>query len=188
MTICAHHIPDLDRFKPYYKSPMLMLGATGSACPGYPTARDYFGQWVGDGYQTLDLDGGDLRLDLNKDLGLNGLSVAFETVFNLGTIEHVWDANAAWVNALRMVKIGGHFLTHSPVSGYKDHGLHLTSAPAIRAFVSKNGFTILDHWITKRPVGDVLWLAAVKDRHIENLADFEPAWQVYEAGQKKAVR
>ena len=186
MTIQAQHIPDLDRFKPYYAAPLLMLGATGSACPGYATAQDYFGQYVGGGYQTLDLDGGDLALDLNRDLP--GLSQAHRTVFNLGTLEHVWNAHNAWANALRAVKVGGHFLTHSPVSGYKDHGLHLTSAPAIRAFVSKNGFTILDDWHTKRPIGDVLWLAAVKERHIEDLADFEPAWQVYEAGQKKAVR
>ncbi len=188
MTIQACHIPDLDRFKPYYAAPLLMLGATGCNCPGYATARDYFGQYVGDDYEDLDLDGGDLRYDLNKDLGIYELSGVFGTVFNLGTLEHVWNCHNAWGNALRAVKVGGHFLTHSPVSGYKDHGLHLTSAPAIRAFVSKNGFTILDDWHTKRPIGEVLWLAAVKDRHIENLADFEPAWQVYEAGQKKAVK
>lgn len=186
MTIQAQHIPDLERFAPYYKPSLLMLGATGSNLPSYPTARDYFAQWVGDGYQDLDLDGGYLRLDLNKDL--RRLSQAYTTIFNLGTLEHVWNAHNAWANALRAVKIGGHFLTHSPVAGYKDHGLHLTSAPAIRAFVSKNGFTILDDWHTKRAVGDVLWLAARKDRHIENLADFEPAWQVYEAGEKKQVR
>ena len=197
MTIHPHHIPDLERLAPYYCAPMLMLGATTSAIPEYPTALNYFGQWVGEEYCDLDLDDGDLPLDLNleqKEYRVCGadkktkkivLTNAFNTVFNFGTIEHVWDANKAWSNALRFVKVGGYFLTHSPVAGYRNHGLRITSEPAIRAFVSKNGFQILDAWITTRPVGNTLWLAAVKEWHIEeNLA---PAWQVYEEGEKKAV-
>ena len=192
MSIHPHNLPDLERFGEYYSPPMLMLGATGSTIPECPMAQDYFAKWVGGDYHDLDLDGGDLALDLNNDLA--SLSASYQTVFNLGTIEHVWDTNHAWANALRAVKIGGHFLTHSPVSGYRNHGLHITTAPAIRAFVSKNGFTILDDWITRRvtpsgtEVGELLWLAAVKDRHIEDLTDFAPAWQVYEAGEKKQVR
>jgi len=83
------------------------------------------------------------------------------------------------------VEVGGHFLSHSPIKGYENHGLHITTAPAIKAFVTKNGFKILDDWTTKRPVGSILWLAAVKERHIYD--GFEPVWQVYESGQKKAV-
>ncbi len=185
MTIHPEHLPHLDRLRPYYSAPMLVLGETASAVPEYPSAREYFGQWVGKDYQTLDLDGGDLMADLNEDIGL---SQTHQTVFNIGTIEHVWNAHNAWANALRAVQVGGYFLTHGPVSGYHDHGLHVTSAPAIRAFVSKNGFTILDDWITTRAVGGALWLAACKNRHIEELGAFEPAWQVYEAGEKKQVR
>lgn len=194
MTIHPHHLPHLERLGEYMHAPMLMLGATDSAIPGFPTAREYFNQWVGNEYQDLDLDGGDLALDLNKDLGLNGLSQCYRTVFNLGTLEHVWNAHNAWVNALRAVEVGGHFLSHSPISGWLNHGLHMTNPAAIRAFISKNGFSILDDWVTqwKRPdktlQGEVLWLAAVKERHIEDLSAFDPAWQVYEAGQKKQVR
>ena len=165
---------------------MLMLGKTGMNVPGLTTAASYFSQWIGTEYSDLDLDGGDLGLDLNEDLA--DLSQSYGTVFNLGTIEHVWNVHHAWANALRAVRVGGHFLNHSPVSGYHEHGLHLTFAPAIRAFVSKNGFTILDQWTTKRGVGAALWFVAVKKKHIKKLSDFEPAWQVYEEGQKKAVR
>jgi len=185
VTIHPHHIPDLERLSQYMQPPMLMLGAHGSAIPGFKTAGEYFAQWVGGKYFEVDLDGGHWRRDLNEDLRF---PTCYGTVFNLGTIEHVWNVHNAWVNALRAVEVGGHFLNHSPVAGYRNHGLHITSEPAIRAFVSKNGFNILDAWITYRAVGDTLWLAAVKERHIEDLADFEPAWQVYEEGQKKAVR
>ena len=184
MSIHPEHVKHLERFAPYYQAPMLMLGATGSVLPDYPTARAYFERWVGDGYQDLDLDGGDLQLDLNRDIGL---LKTHKTVFNLGTLEHVWNAHNAWANAMRAVKVGGHFLSHSPISGYRDHGLHITGALAIRAFVSKNGFTILDQWTDRRPIGDILWLAAKKDRHIKELDGFEPTWQVYDAGKKKDV-
>lgn len=185
MTIHSQDIPNLGRLSKYFLARMLMLGDTASAVPEFPTAQDYFGRWVGGAYETLDLDGGDLQLDLNGDVGL---SQSHQTVFNLGTLEHVWNAHNAWANALRAVAVGAHFLSHSPISGYVDHGLHITSRPAILAFIAKNGFDVVEEWITRRKIGDILWLAAVKRRHIESLADFEPAWQVYEAGQKKAMR
>ncbi len=198
MTIHPHHVPDLEKLGPYYSAPMLMLGAQGCTIPGFKTAAEYFAQWVRGDYHELDLDGGDLRLDLNEDLNHvngqpGGLSHVYRTVFNLGTLEHVWNAHNAWANALRAVKVGGYFLSCGPVSGWINHGLHMTNPAAVRAFISKNGFEILGHWASrlKRPngsfQGDVMWLAAVKDRHIEKLANFEPAWQVYEMGKKKDV-
>ena len=192
MSINDIHLPHLERFRPYYRAPMLMLGNLGSAMPGYDTAREYFAQWVGDSYFTLDLDGGDLRLDLNKDLKLSQTfrdagAIQGRTVFNFGTLEHVWNVQNAWGNALRAVEVGGYFLSVGPVSGYKDHGLHVTSAAAIVSFVTKNGFTILDRWFTNREVGTNMWMAATKTRHIADLADFEPAWQVYADGEKQPV-
>lgn len=183
-----HHVPHLERLSPFYGSPMLMLGSTGSRIDGYGTARDYFGQWVDD-YHDLDLDGGDLCYDLNMDLPARD---TFETVINFGTIEHVWNVHNAWANALRAVCLGGHFITHSPVCGWNGHGLHMTFAPSIRAFVSKNGFEIVEDFTTRwpeegTPRAEFLWMAARKTRHIEFLEDFEPAWQVYEQGKKKAV-
>lgn len=180
-----HVMPSLDRWAPFYSGPMLMLGACGSNVPEYPRGRDYFARWVGTDYADMDMDESDLRGDLNADIGRDE---AFATVINLGTIEHVWNAHNAWANALRMVRVGGYFLSASPVAGYVNHGLHVTSAPAIRAFVAKNGFGIVGDFTTKRPVGENLWIAARKQRHVSRLSDFEPAWQIYEAGVKKDVR
>lgn len=167
---------------------MLMIGATGSAIPGYPTARAFFARWVGEGgYHDLDLDEvADLRLDLNRDL--MELAGGYMTVFNLGTIEHVWNAHNAWANAMRAVEVGGHFLSISPI-GRPDHAVHMTSHDAIRAFTSKNGFVIIEDRVRPwRSRGENLWMVARKERHIERLEDFEPAWQVYSRGKKGVIR
>lgn len=186
MTIHQHHQEHLVRLSPFYKSPMLVLGATGIVVPQYKTAAEYFGQWIGAHYEELDLDGGDLGLDLNEDIGL---SQSHATVFNIGTIEHVWNAHNAWANALRAVRVGGHFITHGPINGWVNHGIHGTNPAAIRAFITKNGYTIRDEWSSQwRNQGECLWLAARKDRHIESLDDYEPALQVYEGGKKSAIR
>lgn len=184
--IHPHLLPHLDRIAALgaFVDPMLMLGAQGSSTG--QGARETFGRWVGD-YRELDLDGGDLRLDLNADLV--EIEGAFGSVFNLGTIEHVWNAHAAWGNALRAVRTGGFLISHGPANGWVGHGIHLTHPEAIAAFVAKNGFTVLDRWTSRwREQGEVVWLVARKERHIGALASFEPAWQVYVAGQKKAIR
>ena len=86
-------------------------------------------------YKTIDPDGGDYN-DLTSDL--TSLHQTFETVFNLGTIEHIWDAHAAWSNALKLVKVGGYFVGVSPVHGYWRHGIHVTDPVAITTFIKKN--------------------------------------------------
>jgi SAM-dependent methyltransferase len=176
-------VPDLQRLAQGYRPRMLMLGATESKIPGYPTGRDWFRQFVGEEYDELDLCDGDLRLDLNADLGM--LSGKYTSVFNLGTIEHVWDAHRAWCNTLRAVEPGGWFLSHTPVAGwcdglgYLDHGLHLTLRPAILEFVELNGFVIVDQWDTKwRNRGRIMWLRAMKTEHLERIEDFRPPLQV----------
>lgn len=185
MTLQPDAVPDFARFAPFYAPTMLMLGATNSNLPGYATAREYFAQWVGVGYQDLDLDASDLRLDLNTDIGL---SRSHRTVFNLGTLEHCWHVSTAYANALRAVEIGGRFLNSSPFRGFESHGIHLTNPDAIRAFVTKNGFEIEDQWVSTWKSGkQVFWLAARKLRHIDDLDAFEPALQVYENGVKRPI-
>jgi|GEM_PF-2273040 len=185
--IQPHVVANLERWSEFYGASMLMLGATGSNVPEYPTARDFFGRWVGS-YADLDLDpAAKIQEDLNRDLA--SLSQGYDSVFNLGTIEHVWNQHNAWANALRAVAVGGHFLSHGPVNGWINHGLFMANPGAVRAFVAKNGFEVVDEFNTKwRQQGEVLWLAARKVRHIEDLSDYEPAWQIYEQGNKKAVR
>jgi len=167
--ILQAHIPHYERLRKFgaYRSPMLMLGQQEVRL-GVPTeAKTFFGV---DSYTTLDPDGGDLKLDLSAEWGY---CEQYATVMNLGTIEHVWDAHAAWANALRLVAEGGVFITVSPVGGWENHGIHITDERFIRAFIELNGFAISEHWLTRangevinaveRNNGDqLLWLLAEK--------------------------
>ena len=159
------------------------MGVEESKIPGYPLARDWFYQFVSDQYEELDMADGDLKLDLNADLA--ELGGRYQTVVNLGTIEHVWNVHTAYCNALRAVAVDGHFLCHAPVGGWQDeagcmnHGLHQTRADGIANFVEKNGFKVVDTRITQwRSRGRILWLRAAKERHVEALADFKPIYRL----------
>ena len=88
MTIINKHLKNYEKYRAYYKSPFLMLGNQATNMTISP--KEYFK--VND-YKTIDPDGGDYN-DLTSDL--TSLHETFETVFNLGTIEHIWDAHAAW--------------------------------------------------------------------------------------------
>lgn len=161
---------------------MLLLGDQVSRVLCADTAVKFFTAYGAETVTTLDPDYGDLELDLNTDLGM--IAGQYDSVFNLGTIEHVWNAHNAWANALRAVKTGGMFASHSPVSDYAGHGIHVTSAVYIQSFIAANGFDVIDAWITREHLGEVLWLAARKVRHIANLTEFSCPQQVYRSGRK----
>lgn len=181
-VILPEHLPHHRRLKAAgaFEPLLLMLGnqedRTGQAAA-------IFGA-----YTTLDPDGGDLRLDMNEDL--TDLAGRFGSVFNLGTLEHVWDVRQAYVNAARAVRLGGTFAGHGPVSGYQDHGVHVTDWRFVEAFLTLNGFRLLDSWLTDQqgnPVGGVVrgsgnvlhWCVARRERIVER---FRAPQQVFRGG------
>ena len=148
-----------------------------------------------DNYKTIDPDGGDYR-DITENLP--ELYNKFETVFNLGTLEHIWDVHTAWSNALKFVKEGGYFIGISPINGYYRHGIHVTDPISILSFIKKNGFEILDNFISL-PNGQVLdnsvllprkkklenrnlllWYVAKKISHLDQLL---PPTQIWSNGK-----
>src|ERR1051325_3132087 len=140
--ILQAHLPHYERLRQLgaYRSPMLMLGNQESHV-GDPA--EFFGV---EDYRTLDPDGGTYQADLNYWWGFNP---GFRTVFNLGTLEHVWDARVAWSVALSVVHVDGVFITVSPVGGWENHGIHITDWRFIRAFIELNGFAVMDAWLTR---------------------------------------
>lgn len=189
MTIIKSHLNNYEKYREYYKNPFLMLGNQDTNMDISP--QEYFDVSI---YKTIDPDGGDY-IDLTANL--KELYNSFGTVFNLGTIEHIWDAHAAWSNALRLVKVGGYFVGVSPIHGYYRHGIHITDPVAILTFLQKNKFEVLDHYIShkkgwaintieeamnsKRATNDILlWYAAQKIEHLENLS---PPTQIWNNGK-----
>lgn len=186
-------VPSLDKLRPYFQAPMLMLGKQRNPA-GYvfPCA-----------YQTLDPDGGDIAVDLSADIHtayagdveVRGPYLErFQTVFDLGTLEHIWDVHAAYVNAASMVRIGGHFIGQAPISGWEGHGIHLTSPWAIMDFFTLNGFALVQMWQTTangaawetpltRNMGKsiLMWYVA---RRVMLVERWKAPQQVYEKGVK----
>ena len=91
-------------------------------------------------YKTIDSDGGDYN-DLTSDL--TSLDQTFETVFNPGTIEHIWTPHAAWSNALKLVKVGGYFVGVVLCMDIGDMAYTSTTSCNYN-LIKKNGFELLD--------------------------------------------
>lgn len=172
------------------RSPLLMIGnqkcTVRERVKGGPdeeiAAGRFFERYGVSEYKTLDPDGGDYQHDLNESI--EDMDCGFATVFNLGTIEHVWDVHTAWSNALRMVATEGYFVTVSPVQGWDGHGIHITDRHAIRAFVKDNGFAIVEERCCVEARGVLLWLAA---RKLVHTTTFRKPQQVYTGGKKQRI-
>jgi hypothetical protein len=147
-VIADRHIPHHERMASHnaFQNPMLALGALECRIKGIDSSRQYFEQYGVTDYTELDLfNDSDLPYDLNYPLSPMSLN-KYNTVYNGGTIEHVWNAHQAWVTAISAVRVGGFFLNHSPSFGWREHGIHNTNQKFILSFLELNGFDIIDSW------------------------------------------
>ncbi|CAK8711350.1 hypothetical protein GCAAIG_00640 [Candidatus Electronema halotolerans] len=132
---------------------------------------------------SIDPDGGDFKIDLSdpRIFVVNpDIHRRFSVVYNLGTIEHIWDIHTAYVNASELCDMGGVFVNIVPVSGYALHGMHVTNHKYIEIFFLKNGYDILDIFYTSKEgesyeaptrwfTGDILqWIVARKCKFVES--------------------
>jgi len=138
--------------------------------------------WQLKSYTTLDLDGGDLKLDLDFDQPQ--LDQRWDVVINLGTLEHVWDVHQGYSTAARAVKLGGYFMGHAPCEGFAGHAVNITSKEAIRRFFEFNGFEIIDEWVQARKEGRIHWIIAHK---LEHRRDFSKPKQIWQSGRDAGI-
>jgi hypothetical protein len=108
--------------------------------PTCPTLREFL---VSRGYQdVLELDYQDKRAAMNWDLNLpipTDWHETAATICDIGTIEHIADSCQVLENYLRMAKVGGHIMIHTPVHGFFGHGLHTFSPEFIVETLKANG-------------------------------------------------
>lgn len=92
------------------------------------------------------LDYFDQRADLKYDLNFpvpEHEHHAYRVVFDIGTLEHVFDTKQCLENCLRMVKVNGLYFLHTAVNGYFGHGLHVFNPEGLFAALELNNFEIL---------------------------------------------
>lgn len=78
--------------------------------------------------------------DMNREIPA-GLENRFTAVIDGGTLEHVFDFPTAIRNSMRMLRIGGHFLSIAPTNNFMGHGFYQFSPELFyRVFSRENGF------------------------------------------------
>lgn len=109
---------------------------------------------------------------------------------DIGSMEHVFDTRQCLENCLRMVRMSGFYLLHTPVNGYFRHGLHVFNPEGLHDALEANGFEIVYERFSTRhggPVSDpererdvILWIVG---RKLREVGDFvSPQQRAYAHG------
>jgi SAM-dependent methyltransferase len=112
-----------------------------------------------------DYEGADVAHDLNVPLR-SELESKFDIVFDGGTLEHVFNVAEGLRSCMRMLKVGGHFIGHSPANNWFGHGFYQFSPEFFwRAFSPENGFEIL-RLVAYEPSGGGQWFEVRDPREV----------------------
>lgn len=83
----------------------------------------------------------DIIHDMNTPVDKSWIGF-FNTVIDIGCLEHVFDTRQCLANLFGMLRIGGHLVLHTPCKGYYGHGYHTFSPECITDVLTSNGFEI----------------------------------------------
>ena len=80
--------------------------------------------------------------DMNKGIGSEYCS-SFSVVVDGGTLEHIFNFPIAIENCMKMLELGGHFISVAPANNYFGHGFYQFSSELFfRVFTRSNGFEV----------------------------------------------
>ncbi|MEK6891391.1 MAG: hypothetical protein AABX03_04615 [Nanoarchaeota archaeon] len=83
-----------------------------------------------------------IKFDFNRPIDKKYYE-KYNTVIDIGSLEHIFDTKQAMENCLRMVKVNGFYFLHTPVNGYFKDGFHTFNPDAIIGALKSNGFQII---------------------------------------------
>jgi hypothetical protein len=153
MAILKSHVlfyREIFAIKGILEEPFLMLGHQEFLGQDFPEDFRYkdvkcflMAQNIKD-IKTLDLfdDRADLKYDLNYPVP-EFEHGKYSTVFDIGTLEHLFDTRTCLENCLRMVKLNGMYYLHTCVNGYFAHGLHVFNPSGLINALRLNHFQII---------------------------------------------
>ncbi len=113
--------------------------------PGQPWAEGLF-RWLGStdisAIDASGFEGADIIHDLNRPIP-GDLCGVFDTIFDGGTIEHIFDFPSVVRNVRALLAPGGVFISVSGANNQLGHGLYQFSPELMwRTFGSENGFSV----------------------------------------------
>lgn len=101
------------------------------------------------GYESVDsmdfseFEGASIIQDLSKDLA-EKLNNKFDTIYDGGTIEHIFDLPKAYRNVHRMLKPNGVLIGHSPCNNWINHSFYQINPEMVYGFWEKAmGYKVL---------------------------------------------
>ncbi|MGA0562248.1 hypothetical protein ACO2RV_07340 [Ancylobacter sp. VNQ12] len=104
----------------------------------------YLGASSVEAIDASDYEGADHIHDLNDSVPI-ALHDKYDVVFDGGTLEHVYNIPNALLNCMKMVKIGGHFISIAVCNNFVGHGFYQFSPEFFfRSLSKKRGFEIKD--------------------------------------------
>ena len=145
------------------------------------------------GHSVTELDLFDDRAELRYDMNLpvpESEHRKYATFLDIGCLEHLFDTAQCLENCLRMVRLGGHYLLHTPINGYFGHGLHVFNPQGLIDCVDGNGFKVVYLKYSTyegKPIADpskarnvLIWMVARKERELDTfLCPQQKMWSSY---------
>jgi hypothetical protein len=104
-----------------------------------------------DEYEDIDINGkAALNLDFSLPLPPRYVGTA-GAIFDLGTIEHIFNASQAFINVSQFLRKDGLIIHCSPMTAYQ-HGFYNFNPLLFWKFYQANGFEIVDHTVIISPL------------------------------------
>jgi SAM-dependent methyltransferase len=89
-----------------------------------------------------DFEGATFLHDLNEPFP-ESMRGRFDLVLDSGTLEHIFNYQAALKHSLELLRVGGHFITVTPANGFMGHGFYQFSPELFfGVFNEQNGFVL----------------------------------------------
>ena len=95
-----------------------------------------------------DYEDPDYLMDLNFPVD-SDYHDRFDTIVDVGTLEHIFDVPIALQNISKMLKIGGNLVFIVQCSNAIDHGFYMFSPTLFYDYFTSNGFTIKGCYLTE---------------------------------------
>lgn len=124
-------------------------------------------------------EGASLVHDMNLPIG-NEFKRRFSTVIDGGTLEHIFNFPTAIRNCMEMLKVGGHFFSHTMANNFMGHGFYQFSPELFyRVFARENGFRVHRVVVFESRIGRPKWYEAADPQQIGERVELINGRQTY---------
>jgi hypothetical protein len=124
-------------------------------------------------------EGASLVHDMNLPIG-DEFKGRFSAVIDGGTLEHIFNFPTAIRNCMEMLRVGGHFFSHTMANNFMGHGFYQFSPELFyRVFSRENGFRMHRAVVFEQAIGSPKWYEAADPKDIGERVELINGRQTY---------